>query len=76
MEKSVVSAFGVVLRRLRIEANLTQEQLGMEANIQRKHISALELGDKQASLSTVFKLAKALKIKPAKLIQLVDNELS
>ena len=76
MDSTVACVFGVVLRRLRKEAGLTQEQLGLEADLQRKFISSLELGEKQPTLTTVFKLASALNIKPGKLISLVDSELT
>lgn len=68
-------AFGKVLRDLRLEAKLSQEDLGLEAEIQRNYISLIELGHNQPTVSTIFKLSKALRIKPAKLIQLVDDEL-
>jgi len=69
-------AFGLVLRRLRINKGLTQEKLGFEADLQRKHISSLELGEKQPTITSVFKLAAALKMKPGKFVTLVDNELA
>ena len=68
-------AFGVVIRRLRIDAGLTQEQLGFEAELRRTYVSILELGQQQPSLTTVFKLASALNISAANLIKLVDAEL-
>ena len=69
-------AFGVVLRRLRIDAGLTQEQLGFEAELRRTYVSVLELGQQQPSLTTIFKLAVALKTPPSKLLQQVEDELS
>lgn len=51
-------AFGKVLRKLRIEAELTQEQLGFEAEMRRTYVSILELGQQQFSLTTIFKIAK------------------
>lgn len=71
-----MTAFGLVLRRLRKERGLSQEELGFEAGLQRKHISSLELGEKQPTITSVFKLAAALKVKPGKFIGLVDNELT
>lgn len=68
-------AFGVVLRELRIEAGLTQEQLGFEAGIRRTFVSVLELGQQQPTLTTIFKLAAALGITPAALIELVESRL-
>jgi transcriptional regulator with XRE-family HTH domain len=69
-------AFGVVLRRLRIDAGLTQEQLGFEAELRRTYVSVLELGQQQPSLTTIFKLADALKTPPSKLLRQVEDELS
>lgn len=76
MGASIAICFGRVLRQLRKEAGWTQEQLGHEAELQRKYISSLELGQKEASLATVMKLAKALRISPGKVVDLVNGELT
>lgn len=68
----LAEAFGVVVRELRIEAGLTQEQLGFEAGLRRTFVSVLELGQQQPTLTTIFKLAPALGLTPAALIELVD----
>ncbi len=68
-------AFGRVLRQLREEAGLTQEQLGFEAELRRTYVSILELGQQQPSLTTIFKLAEALNCSPGKLIDMVQDEL-
>ena len=66
-------AFGVVLRELRVEADLTQEQLGFEADIRRTFVSVLELGQQQPSLTTILKLASALGISGSELMQRVER---
>jgi transcriptional regulator with XRE-family HTH domain len=76
LAKSLSIAFGVVLRRLRLKAGLTQEQLGLESGLQRNFISVLELAEKEPSLVTAFKLADALGIRPSKLITLVEREMN
>lgn len=68
-------AFGIVLRRLRIDAGLTQEQLGFEADLRRTYVSLLELGQQQPSLTTIFKFASALNISAANLIKTVEDEM-
>ena len=68
-------AFGKVLRRLRLEAGLTQEQLGFEADLRRTYISILELGQQQPSLATILKLAKALKQSGQALVGSVEAEI-
>lgn len=69
-------AFGVVLRRLRQEAGLTQEQLGFEADLRRTYVSLLELGQQQPSLTTILKLATALRRRPGELLDLTMRELN
>jgi transcriptional regulator with XRE-family HTH domain len=66
-------AFGKVLRQLRLEAGLTQEQLGLEADLRRTYVSVLELGQQQPSLNTVLKLAKALNVPAHELIRQVEE---
>lgn len=69
-------AFGKVLRRLREAANLTQEQLGFEADLRRTYVSILELGQQQPSLTTILKIAQALNCTPGKLLDVVSDEIS
>jgi len=71
----VSKAFGIALRKLRISKELTQEQLGFEAELRRTYISSLELGEKQPSLSTIYRLANALEIPMSKLLKLVEKEI-
>ena len=68
-------AFGKVLRRLREEAGLTQEQLGFEAELRRTYVSILELGQQQPSLTTILKVAQALKCSPGTLLDMVSDEI-
>jgi transcriptional regulator with XRE-family HTH domain len=72
---SFASAFGIVLRRLRAKAGISQEKLALEAEMQRNYISLIELGRNQPSLTSIFKLANALEISPSKLVKLVEDEL-
>ena len=66
-------AFGRVLRAKRKEVGLSQEALALEAGIDRNFVSLMERGLNQPSLSTVFKLAKALKVEPASLLKEVQK---
>ena len=74
MEPAV--AFGRVLRQLRLEAGLTQEELGFEAELRRTYVSILELGQQQPSLTTILKLATALNCSGSSLVKLVETELT
>lgn len=73
MEPAV--AFGRILRRLRTDAGLTQEELGFEADLRRTYISILELGQQQPTLTTIIKIAKALKVSAQQFVALVEKEM-
>jgi transcriptional regulator with XRE-family HTH domain len=75
-KNAIAVSFGWVLRELRKDAGLSQEQLGFEAGLQRNYISELELGLKQPSVTTLFKVSKALKVKPEKFAKLIAKNLS
>lgn len=62
------AAFGQVLRKHRLAAGMSQEQLGFESGVQRNFISLIETGQNQPTVTTVFKLAGALGVKASKLI--------
>jgi transcriptional regulator with XRE-family HTH domain len=72
---SPAEGFGIALRKLRKSSGLSQEELALEAGIQRNFVSLIELGRNQPSITTIFKLADALSIRPSKLVQLADDEL-
>ena len=70
----VAVACGIVLRRLRKDAGLTQEQLALEADLQRSYVSILELGQQQPSLTTILKLASALGCTAQSLMGEIEDE--
>ena len=67
--------FGEVLRAYRLEKQLTQEQLSERVDVIRAFISALENGTRQPSLAMILRLAKALDIKPGKLVDAVAEKM-
>ena len=69
-------AFGRALRSLRLTAGLSQEQLGLESGVQRNFISLIETGRNQPTVSTIFKLASALQVKPSKLVAAAEKLIS
>lgn len=66
--------FGKVVRSLRIKKNITQEQLSLDSTLARTYISELENGKYQPSLTSIFDIARGLKMKPSDLIRLVELE--
>lgn len=73
MEQNIPLVFGKVLRKLRLAAGLTQEELGFAADLQRKYISLLELGTQQPTLTSIIKLSVALKMRPGRILDMMDE---
>ena len=61
-------ALGIVLRKLRLAAGMSQEKLGLESGVQRNFISLIETGQNQPTVTTLFRLADALGIKASRLV--------
>jgi transcriptional regulator with XRE-family HTH domain len=59
----------MLVRKIRLERGMTQEQLAGKAGVTREYIARLEAGLYDPSLSTIERLAKALKVKPAELLK-------
>ncbi|MFN9504773.1 MAG: helix-turn-helix domain-containing protein [Rubrivivax sp.] len=66
--------FGAALRRLRLAAALTQEQLALEAGIQRNFVSLIETGQNQPTITTIAKLAAALGMKASELVAAAEEQ--
>ena len=69
-------SFGLVLREKRKDQGFSQEALALEAGIDRNFVSLLERGLNQPSLSTIFKLANALNLKPSDLVMDLEKKMT
>jgi len=58
-----MEALGDMIRFVRKERNLTQEQLGQLIGVQKSHISKLERNTKNITVETILKVFSALKAK-------------
>ncbi|MFC4799430.1 helix-turn-helix domain-containing protein [Neobacillus sp. GCM10023253] len=58
MRKDKAIYIGEVIKRIRSEKGLTQEELAHDSNLDRSYMSDLETNKKGPSLFTVFKLGK------------------
>jgi transcriptional regulator with XRE-family HTH domain len=62
-----MKAFGENLKRIRNSKGISQEDLAHDANIAYTTINKIEKGQLNTGISTVFEIAKALKISPKEL---------
>jgi len=67
-EKTFLVQIGNRIRELRIEANLSQEKLAFESELDRTYIGSVERGERNISVINLRKIAKALKYKTADLL--------
>jgi transcriptional regulator with XRE-family HTH domain len=65
-EKMLVK-FGLRLKQLRLAKELSQEELGMLAQLDRTYISGIERGVRNVGVVNIFRIAKALKVSPTEL---------
>ncbi|MCF8307704.1 MAG: helix-turn-helix domain-containing protein [Bacteroidales bacterium] len=70
-----LDVLGDMIKRLRNEKNLTQEQLGEMIGVKRSEISKLERGSRNMTVTTVLKIFRALKVDIKFKIETKDNEL-
>jgi transcriptional regulator with XRE-family HTH domain len=64
-----VEQFAENLRRARTQRGLSQEELSEASGLHRTEISLLERAGREPRLRTIVRLAYALKLRPAELLE-------
>lgn len=70
--KELYEKFGLNVVYYRKRKKLTQLQLAELVDIDRSHISAIELGNVDVSMDVIFKMCQVLDIKPKDLFDFRD----
>jgi transcriptional regulator with XRE-family HTH domain len=65
-EENLLLEFGQKLRSVRLDKNLSQEELAFRAGLHRTYVSSVERGERNVSLVNIHKLAAALDVHVAK----------
>lgn len=66
--KPIIKRLVMRLKRLREERGLTQEHVAKRSGVSHGYLARLEIGMHDPSLSTLAKLAKALKVTVSELV--------
>jgi len=68
----VVALLGRNVRAFRLERDMSQEQLALDAGMKRSYLSELERGLRNPSVRAVGRLAAALGVEPSLLLRPPD----
>lgn len=68
MKSRILLEFGNNVRKARLRQNMSQEQLADRAGVHRTYIGMIERAEKNITLENIEKIAKALDVKPDKLL--------
>ena len=60
--------FGSNLRHYRLKAGISQDALAVKMGVDRAHVSAMERGQQNGTIVTLWHVAMALEVKPAALL--------
>jgi len=68
-----MSVFGKELRKLRLKAGLTQEEVGASAGVSREYVSMLEAGKNAPTIEVFIRLCHAVNAYPADVVARLDH---
>ncbi|MBS1508565.1 MAG: helix-turn-helix transcriptional regulator [Bacteroidetes bacterium] len=74
MKRDLNKALGKVLKELRENKRMSQQELGDYADVDRSFISRIERGIGTPSVAVVFKICALLEIKPSEFLARVENQ--
>lgn len=67
-DEKILKEFGKTVKRLRLEKGLSTRQFAYDADIAHSAVARIEAGETNPTLTTFLKIANALKISPAQLL--------
>jgi len=69
MDEQILCKFGLHIKALRKNKNLSQERLASLSELDRTYISGIERGKRNVSLLNIIKIAEALELKASALLE-------
>lgn len=73
MEIDIKKTVGQRLQLLRLEKNLTQEQMGEKLNLSTSAYCKIEYGETDLTLTRLYRIAEVLEMPPLALFRQIDN---
>ncbi|QTL51426.1 helix-turn-helix domain-containing protein [Priestia aryabhattai] len=69
----IEQAFGIVIKKHRIERSMSQEKLAFEAGLDRTFISLLERGKRRPTVNTLFTISAVFETNPHQVVKEIEN---
>ena len=66
--RDVLERFGMRLQKVRKEKRISQEELAAQLSMHRTYIGMIERGERNPTIRTLYKIAKALKVRAGDLL--------
>lgn len=66
-------AFGNAVRTLRQQRGFSQDEFASIAELHRTYVGGIERGERNPTLTSIYRIAKALKVAPAELLKLAGE---
>ncbi len=74
MDRLILKAFGNRVKEIRLEREISQEELGLLAELDRTYISGIERGLRNVGLINIGRIATALDVAPADLLRFSEDD--
>ena len=74
MDDDILKRFGLTIKRLREKKGISQEKLGEISNLHRTYIGMIERAEKNVTLKSIEKLAKALEMEISEIFVEMENQ--
>jgi transcriptional regulator with XRE-family HTH domain len=73
-KKKILCALGYLVKQRRTALGISQEELGLRANLDRTYVSGVERGVRNPSLTAIASLARGLDITVSTLLENLEIE--
>jgi len=73
VRRTKTKLFGQAVRKLRENLGISQEGLAARIEIHRTYLGGVERGERNPTLITILRIAKALEVKPSVLFASLDD---
>ena len=74
MDDDILKRFGLTIKRLREKKGISQEKLGEISDLHRTYIGMIERAEKNVTLKSIEKLAKALEMEISDIFVEMENQ--